>query len=796
VNDITNTSSNKLIDKQAERAVIASCLIDERAITKIAPKLTATDFHWEAHQVAYAAMLRLSERNTPVDTINLASELQSAGQLEIVGGYAGISEISDSVATALYVEHYASAVSLCSLRRRAEAAAQKIAVIAYSEAESEAEIIDLVEAAAMAVSSKSRDGELQHIQFSVKSLTDRIAFLANNPTRLVGVPTGFSMLDKILGGLHKGSMYTVAGRPGMGKCLGKGTKVVMFDGSLKAVEDVRVGDKLMGPDSQARNVLSLARGREQMYWIRQKHGIDYRVNESHILSLKRSKNEGAHRRGDVLNIPVSEAKDKGPGFFARYKGYKASIDFPFKHLPLDPYFFGLWLGDGSNSKAMIYTADTEVVDYLSQYAVARREYVSIEVQPSKVNGYLITGGSSQTPRNGSIRATLGRIGVINNKHIPEYYLINSRDNRLALLAGLIDSDGHYMLSQGGPYEITLKNKRLAEQVKFLCDSLGYSTSLIARQATIASIGYSCEVYRVRFNGNVDEIPVKIERKKAKPWCDFKDWQVTGIAIEKDIVDDYYGFVIDGDHLFLLEDMTVTHNTALCLSIAYSAAKDYGARVAVFSLEMSKDELTNRLLSMSTSIDSHRLQMGQLHEEEWPILMEAANELSQVPIYIDDTPGASVTAIRTKARRMHAEHGLDLIVIDYLQLMMSSGKGKQQENRQQEITQISMAIKNLARELDIPIVALSQLSRAVEQRADKRPMLSDLRESGSIEQDSDVVMFIYREDYYDEDTEKQNIADIIVAKHRHGSTGTVSLFFRKELTQFVNLEVTRTELNDY
>jgi len=243
-------------------------------------------------------------------------------------------------------------------------------------------------------------------------------------------------------------------------------------------------------------------------------------------------------------------------------------------------------------------------------------------------------------------------------------------------------------------------------------------------------------------------------------------------------------------------MTVTHNTALCLSIAYSAAKDYGARVAVFSLEMSKDELTNRLLSMSTSIDSHRLQMGQLHEEEWPILMEAANELSQVPIYIDDTPGASVTAIRTKARRMHAEHGLDLIVIDYLQLMMSSGKGKQQENRQQEITQISMAIKNLARELDIPIVALSQLSRAVEQRADKRPMLSDLRESGSIEQDSDVVMFIYREDYYDEDTEKQNIADIIVAKHRHGSTGTVSLFFRKELTQFVNLEVTRTELNDY
>lgn len=794
----TNSSSNKLIDRQAERAVIASCLIDERSITKVAPKLTAADFYWEAHQVAYAAMLRLSERNVPVDMISLASELQSAGQLELVGGHAGITEISDSVATALYVEHYASAVSLCSLRRRAEAAAQKIAQIAYGEAESEAEIVDLVEATVMAVSNKARVGELQSIQFSVKSLMDRISFLADNPMRLVGVPTGFTMLDKILGGLQKGNLLILAGRPGMGKCLGKGTKVVMFDGSLKAVEDVRVGDKLMGPDSQPRNVLSLARGREQMYWIRQKHGIDYRVNESHILSLKRSKNEGAHRRGDVLNIPVSEAKDKGPGFFARYKGYKASIDFPFKHLPLDPYFFGLWLGDGSNSKAMIYTADTEVVDYLSQYAVARREYVSIEVQPSKVNGYLITGGSSQTPRNGSIRATLGRIGVINNKHIPEYYLINSRDNRLALLAGLIDSDGHYMLSQGGPYEITLKNKRLAEQVKFLCDSLGYSTSLIARQATIASIGYSCEVYRVRFNGNVDEIPVKIERKKAKPWCDFKDWQVTGIAIEKDIVDDYYGFVIDGDHLFLLEDMTVTHNTALCLSIAYSAAKDYGARVAMFSLEMSKDELTTRLLSMATGIDSHRLKAGKVYDEEWPILMEGSNEVSKLPILLDDTAAASATAIRTKARRMHADRGLDLIVVDYMQLMGGNvkGKGRQAENRQQEVSEISRSLKQLARELDVPILALSQLSRAVESRADKRPMLSDLRESGSLEQDADVVLFVYREDYYIEDTDKQNIADIIIAKHRHGSTGTVSLFFRKELTQFVNLEVTRTELNDY
>ncbi len=205
-------------------------------------------------------------------------------------------------------------------------------------------------------------------------------------------------------------------------------------------------------------------------------------------------------------------------------------------------------------------------------------------------------------------------------------------------------------------------------------------------------------------------------------------------------------------------------------------------------------MVQRLLSMETGIDSHRLRMGAVQEEEWPILLEAANLLASTSIFIDDTPAASVTDIRTKCRRLYAEHGLDMILIDYMQLMTGQGGGNgRNENRQQEISYISRSLKSLARELNVPVIALSQLSRAVEARADKRPMLSDLRESGSIEQDADVVLFIYREDYYIEDTDRQNIADVLVAKHRHGSTGTISLFFRKELTQFRDLEITRTEL---
>lgn len=388
-------------------------------------------------------------------------------------------------------------------------------------------------------------------------------------------------------------------------------------------------------------------------------------------------------------------------------------------------------------------------------------------------------------------------------------------------------------------------------------------------------------------------------------------------------------------LIILAARPAMGKTSLAINVAQNAAKRYNARVAIFSLEMSNEQLAQRLLSMETGIDSHRLRLGQLYEDEWPVLLEAANVLAGTSIFIDDTPAASVNEIRTKCRRLYAEHGLDMVLIDYMQLM-SGQTGSRNENRQQEISYISRSLKSLARELNVPVIALSQLSRAVESRSDKRPMLSDLRESGclagetlvylpdkgnsvpiselvggtaatvlslntktlrheeaqvsnafctgvkpvfrletqvgnvvratanhrfltvdgwkrldelihgdsiatpgklpgvngdldwdtviaiqpdgeapvydltvpgnhnfvagnivvhnSIEQDADVVLFIYRDDYYNEDSEQQNIADVIVAKHRHGSTGTVSLFFRKELTQFRDLEIQRTELD--
>ncbi len=245
-------------------------------------------------------------------------------------------------------------------------------------------------------------------------------------------------------------------------------------------------------------------------------------------------------------------------------------------------------------------------------------------------------------------------------------------------------------------------------------------------------------------------------------------------------------------LILIAARPSVGKTSLGISVARHAA-DLGQHVAVFSLEMSSEQVVQRMVSAETGIEAQRLRLGDLQEREWPLFVQATGRLSDLPLYIDDTPSISVLQMRTKARRLHAEHGIDLILVDYLQLMTAGDM--RGESRVQEVSYISRSLKGLARELDVPLVAISQLSRAVEQRSDKRPILADLRASGSLEQDADIVMFIYRDEMYNPDTEQQNIAEVIVAKHRNGPTGTIQLFFKDQLAQFLDAE-TRQEPVDF
>jgi len=249
--------------------------------------------------------------------------------------------------------------------------------------------------------------------------------------------------------------------------------------------------------------------------------------------------------------------------------------------------------------------------------------------------------------------------------------------------------------------------------------------------------------------------------------------------------DYKLAGLHNSELILIAARPAMGKSAFALNIASNAAIRSKIPVVVFSLEMAKEQMGNRILASEAMVDSSKIQTGKLEDEDWGKLAAATGELSDAPIYIDDTPGISIMEIRAKCRKLKLEQNIGLVVIDYLQLVQ--GTGKRGASREQEISEISRSLKILAKEINVPVIALSQLSRAPEQRPDHRPMLSDLRESGAIEQDADIVMFLYRDDYYNEDSEKKNIAEVILAKHRSGSTGTVELLWLGNYTKFANID---------
>ncbi len=778
---------------EMEAAVLGALMLEKDALTTVVDILKAHSFYKDGHQRIYKAISNLFDKSEPIDQLTVVQELREMGELEAAGGVGYVAGLTMHINSAANIEAHARVILEAAIKRELIRTATDILREAYEETTDVFELLDATEKSIFQVSEDNMRKGVDTMQDLMVKAIKELEEKKHQKDGLTGVPTGFSALDRVTSGWQPSDLVIIAARPGMGKCLALGTRVVMFDGTLRRVEDVREGDLLMGDDSTPRRVLSLARGRENMYWVRQNKGDDYRVNESHILSLKRSRNEGPHRHGDVLNIEVRDWLTKGPKFQSNYKGYKVAVEFAEKAVPLDPYFLGVWLGDGASGNCRITGQDAEIIDYLHEYAAELGMQVTTGVVADRCNSYGITRGrQGGSLAEYSVQDELRQLDVLNNKHIPQAYLINSTEYRLRLLAGLIDSDGHLDPVSNG-YEITQKNQELARQIKFLCDSLGFRTSLIKKRAAISKIGYESEVWRVRIYGDLNRVPVRVARKKANPWASPVDWRMTGISVAFDKEDDYYGFELDGNHLFLLADCTVTHNTAFVVSAMRNAAVDFKKPVAIFSLEMSSLQLVNRLISAEAELDSEKIKKGNLADYEWAQLNHKIAALSTAPIFIDDTPALSIRELRAKCRRLKSQHDIQLIIIDYLQLMSGGEAGRPGGNREQEIASISRALKGIAKELNIPVIALSQLSRSVETRGgDKKPQLSDLRESGSIEQDADMVIFLYRPEYYKITEDEmgnptQGMGEVIIAKHRNGSLETVQLKFIGRFTKFADLD---------
>lgn len=375
--------------------------------------------------------------------------------------------------------------------------------------------------------------------------------------------------DAIFNGFDAHPSQLLVMATGLGKCLGRGTPVLMSDGTVKAVEDVGVGDLLMGPDSRPRRVLSLASGREMMYRVTPNKGDAYTVNESHILSLMLTPaRHGQARR--LVNIGVRDYLAESRAFRHRAKGWRTAVDWPERHVPLDPYYLGIWLGDGNIRTANVHKPDAEIGAAVAAVAVEygmkseRRQYGHfVPYWTLSQDG----GGGRHKPNPVTWR--LRGLGVTNGKHIPHLYKANSRAVRLEVLAGLMDTDGN-MTDKG--FDFVSVSPRLAHDVAFLARSLGMA-AYVKKCRKSCQGGFTGDYYRLNINGHTDMIPTRIKRKQAPARRQIKDVLVTGITVEPNGVGDYFGFEIDGDRLFMLGDFTVTHNTVVMGHVAERWARD-------------------------------------------------------------------------------------------------------------------------------------------------------------------------------------------------------------------------------
>jgi replicative DNA helicase len=517
-----------------------------------------------------------------------------------------------------------------------------------------------------------------------------------------------------------------------------------------------------------------------------------------------------------------------------------AIDLPDREFLIPPYTFGAWLGDGTSASAQITSADPEIIMRIEAEglvavpsASARYRY-QLRLQPGDdpVPRPCVVCGKGFIPQTsqvrtcgrscggrarvvsapvgspscvrcggpsaglklcrqchtsvGTLQARLRTVGVLGNKHTPIEYLRGSVAQRRALLAGLLDTDG--TVTAGGSVQFSVTNQRLASDVAELIVSLGYrcqmSTKRVCGRSESSSIAYTLtfatadEVFALQRKALLHK-----ERRAVAGTARSGSRFIVNVrpmasvpvrCVEVDNV----------DHMYLAsESMIPTHNSTLGLDFMRSCSIKHRMASVIFSLEMSKSEIVMRLLSAEAKIKLGDMRSGRMSDDDWTRLARRMSEISEAPLYIDDSPNLTMMEIRAKARRLKQRADLRLVVVDYLQLMTS---GKKVESRQIEVSEFSRQLKLLAKELEVPVVAISQLNRGPEQRTDKKPMLSDLRESGSLEQDSDMVILLNRPDAFERDDPRGGEADLILAKHRNGPTKTVTVAHQLHLSRFANM----------
>ena len=729
-------------DIAAEQCVLGAMMLSKDAIADVVEVLRSSDFYRPAHATIFDAILDLYGRGEPADPIMVVDALTTSGELARVGGAAYLHTLISLVPTAANAAYYARIVAERAVLRRLVEAGTRIVAMGYGAAHGQGrdvdDIVDLAQQAIYEVTERRTGDDFAVLADLLQPTLDEIEAIGSRDGVLAGVPTGFADLDRLLGGLHPGQLIVVAGRPGLGKALALDTPLPTPTG-WTTMGEVRVGDRLLDAAGRPTTVIACSEvmvGRP-CYEVEFSDGSVIVADANHrwVTQTRRERREG--RPGSVRTTEEIRATLRPRGIRRGRAGRvnhsvvtTAPLQLPFTELLVAPYPLGTWLaGTG---------------------------------QPVRISYGLLRS-----------------LGVLRERHIPMAYLRAAEGQRRGLLAGLLDAAG--TVTADGHVRLAVRSARLARDVAELITGLGYQCTT-AGDGTRFVLTFAAldDVFRDEEKALLHKRrrrllrPRDVGRRHIVDVRPVPSVPVRCVAVDND------------EHLFLAgRAMIPTHNSTVSMDFARNAAVRHNQASAIFSLEMSKTEIVMRLLSAEAKVPLQVLRSGQLSDEDWTRLARRMGEIAEAPIFIDDTPNMTLMEIRAKARRLRQRHDLKLVVVDYLQLMTSP---KRVENRQQEVAELSRGLKLLAKEIECPVIAVSQLNRGPEQRTDKRPQLADLRESGSIEQDADVVILLHREDAYDKESPRAGEADFIVAKHRNGPTDTVTVAAQLHFSRFVDMAV--------
>ncbi|MGV9674272.1 replicative DNA helicase [Nocardia sp. NPDC003482] len=833
-------------DMAAEQSVLGGMLLSKDAIADVVEVLRPGDFYRPAHQAVYDAVLDLYGRGEPADPVTVAAALDRRGELKRIGGAPYLVTLTQTVPTAANASYYAEIVAEKSVLRRLVEAGTRIVQYGYAGADGQdvAEVVDRAQAEIYEVTERRSSDDFLPLEELLQPTMDEIDSIASRGGMSLGVPTGFTELDEVTNGLHPGQMIIVAARPGVGKALSLDTPLPTPTG-WTTMGEVAVGDELLDAHGRPTRVVAATEvmSDRPCYEVEFSDGTVIVADEQHQwLTETRSSRRSTRRTAAVRTTAEIAASIRCDTADRRLNHSVANTDplqLPERDLLVPPYTLGAWLGDGSSACAQLTTADPEIVarvegegihavpssvplryslrlppaepvrarncvvcgnefvPYTSEVRTCGRScggkarFVSAAVpRPtcSRCGGPSIGLRLCQACRNavGTVQARLRTLGVLGDKHIPMEYLRASERQRRDLLAGLLDTDG--TVTHGGSVQFSVTNERLARDVEELIVGLGYrcqlSTKRVAGRSERSSVAYTLTfstdeqvfgLHRKHLLHKQRRASVSTVRSGSRYIVDVR--RVESVPVRCVEVD-------NPDHLYLAgRSMIPTHNSTLGMDFMRSASIKHGLASVIFSLEMSRTEIVMRLLSAEARIKLGDMRSGRMSDDDWTKLARRMSEISEAPLFVDDSPNMTMMEIRAKARRLKQRHDLRLVVVDYLQLMTS---GKKVESRQQEVSEFSRSLKLLAKELEVPVVAISQLNRGPEQRTDKRPMVSDLRESGSLEQDADMVILLHRPDAFERDDPRGGEADLILGKHRNGPTATITVAHQLHLSRFVDM----------